>query len=350
MKINKLQDLLKNDEAFLITGEISRKYLTNFHSTDGFLLIKKDDACFFVDARYFEDAKKQIKSLKVALFESYDDLKKYTEHIKTIIVEKDDITLSRFEFLQKAFEEKDVTFGDAPDREIKNMRSIKSIDEKENLILAQRIAEKALFETLPHIKPGKTEIEIASLLEYNMRKNGADGISFDTIVVSGKKSAVPHGVPDGKVLEKGDFVTIDFGTVKNGYHSDMTRTFVIGQPNEDQKNIYETVLQAQKEAIKKIKPGAKCSDIDLAARNFICKKGYKKYFTHSTGHGVGLEIHENPNISFKNENALQVGNVITVEPGIYIPGKFGVRIEDFGIVSKDGFENFTEFSKELIIL
>ncbi|MBQ1183110.1 MAG: aminopeptidase P family protein, partial [Clostridia bacterium] len=197
---------------------------------------------------------------------------------------------------------------------------------------------------------GVTEREVAAFLEYKMKSYGSEMPSFDTIVVSGVKSAMPHGVPDGKQIEAGDFITFDFGAVVNGYHSDMTRTVAVGLATDKMQIVYDTVLKAQMAAEKMVKSGIKCSAVDKAAREVISNAGYGKYFTHSTGHGIGLEIHEAPTVSQLSESVLEAGNVISNEPGIYIDGEFGVRIEDMLFVTDNGSKNLTNCKKSLIIL
>ena len=226
----------------------------------------------------------------------------------------------------------------------------KSEYEVECVIKAQRIAEKAFQETLNFIKVGVTEREIAAFLEYKMKCYGSEMPSFDTIVVSGVKSAMPHGVPDGKLIEAGDFITFDFGAVINGYHSDMTRTVAVGFATDKMRNVYNTVLNAQLSAEKTVKAGVKCADVDKAAREIIANAGYGKYFTHSLGHGIGLEVHEAPTVSHMCETVLKAGNIISDEPGIYIEGEFGVRIEDMLFVTEDSSKNLTNCEKSLIIL
>ena len=181
-----------------------------------------------------------------------------------------------------------------------------------------------------------------------MLKNGAEAISFETIAISGANTSKPHGVPTDKKVCNGDFITMDYGAVVNGYHSDMTRTVAVGEVSDEQINIYETVLEAQLRALAMLKEGVKCSEVDAAAREYIKEKGYGEFFHHSTGHGVGLEIHEKPTLSPKNDKKLQVGNIVTIEPGIYIPGKYGVRIEDMAIITKNGCANLTKIPKELV--
>ena len=200
------------------------------------------------------------------------------------------------------------------------------------------------------IKVGITEKEIALELDFFMLRNGGEGLSFETIAVSGKNSSMPHGVPSEKKIENGDFITLDFGTVINGYHSDMTRTVAMGFASDEMKNVYDVVLKAQQNCLDNIKAGVSCKDGDEFARSIIRNAGYGQYFTHSTGHGVGVEIHEYPNLSIYSDSVLQAGNIVTVEPGIYIPEKFGVRIEDMALITEKGCTNLTKASKDLIIL
>lgn len=215
---------------------------------------------------------------------------------------------------------------------------------------AQSITDAAFEYILPKIKVGVQEIEIASEIEKFMKDHGAEKLAFDLIVVSGARGALPHGEPSDKRIENGDFVTIDMGAVINGYHSDMTRTVVVGSVSDRQKSIYDIVLEAQESAIKKIKNGARAFDIDKCARDIIESYGYGEYFVHGTGHGVGLEIHEEPHLSKKSKALLRSGMIVTVEPGIYISGELGVRIEDMLLVTDDGFINLTKSDKKLRVI
>lgn len=218
------------------------------------------------------------------------------------------------------------------------------------MIAAQRIAEKALSDIFNEIKPGVTEKEIAARLQYLMLHYGAENMSFDPIVVSGPNGSLPHGVPSEKAIQSGEFVTMDFGCIKNGYCSDMTRTVAVGSVTEEMKTVYETVLKAQLAGIAKAKAGVTGRDIDAAARKVIEDAGYGKYFGHSFGHSLGVEIHEAPNAAPMNDQPMPRGAVISAEPGIYLPGKLGVRIEDVIILGEDGCEDITLAPKELIIL
>ena len=231
-----------------------------------------------------------------------------------------------------------------------SLRRVKDAEEIESMIAAQRIAEKALSDIFNEIKPGVTEKEIAARLQYLMLHYGAENMSFDPIVVSGPNGSLPHGVPSEKAIQSGEFVTMDFGCIKNGYCSDMTRTVAVGSVTEEMKTVYETVLKAQLAGIAKAKAGVTGRDIDAAARKVIEDAGYGKYFGHSFGHSLGVEIHEAPNAAPMNDQPMPCGAVISAEPGIYLPGKLGVRIEDVIILGEDGCEDITLAPKELIIL
>ena len=231
-----------------------------------------------------------------------------------------------------------------------SLRRVKDAEEIESMIAAQRIAEKALSDIFNEIKPGVTEKEIAAQLQYLMLHYGAENMSFDPIVVSGPNGSLPHGVPSEKAIQSGEFVTMDFGCIKNGYCSDMTRTVAVGSVTEEMKTVYETVLKAQLAGIAKAKAGVTGRDIDAAARKVIEDAGYGKYFGHSFGHSLGVEIHEAPNAAPMNDQSMPRGAVISAEPGIYLPGKLGVRIEDVIILGEDGCEDITLAPKELIIL
>ena len=215
---------------------------------------------------------------------------------------------------------------------------------------AQRIAERALEEILGEIRPGVTEKEIAARLQYLMLHFGAEDMSFDPIVVSGPNGSLPHGVPSEKTIERGEFVTMDFGCVYHGYCSDMTRTVAVGSADEEMRRVYETVLAAQKAGIAAARAGATGKAVDGAARSVIAEAGYGAYFGHSFGHGVGVEIHEAPNATPGNDKPLPAGAVISAEPGIYLPGRMGVRIEDVIVLTEEGCVNLTRAPKELLIL
>ena len=354
MAISDLQKFLKNKyEAVIIFSEVNRRYFTGFPSSDGYLVVTKDDATLFVDSRYVEAAEKSVTACNVLLFKkASEDIKNYLKE-KSVIkayTERNHIFVSTADFLKTAFLPCRVTPSKKLEKAIDESRITKTDYEIESIKAAQKIAEDAFDHILTFIKPGVTEKQIALELDFYMLSHGAEAISFETIAVTGQKSSMPHGVPDDTVVKSGDFITMDFGAVVNGYHSDMTRTVAVGEITEEQKLVYETVLTAQRSALAILKAGLDCCEADKAARQVIEDAGYGEYFGHSTGHGVGVEIHEAPTLAPKSKGTLQVGNVVTIEPGIYIPGKFGVRIEDMALITENGFENLTTTPKELIIL
>lgn len=350
-KLQKVRALLTDDSAALFYTEIARKYLTDFSSSLGYLFVTPKKAVLFVDGRYYEAATKKVDSaVEVELFNNISEQAKslLNGKVKRLLVETSISvsTLKSFENLFKVTVEPSAEL----EKSILGMRLIKTNCEIESIIKAQSVAEKAFEHILGFIKPGVSENQIAAELEYKMKLLGSSEPSFKTIAITGAKTSMPHGEPDDTIVKKGDFVTMDFGAVWNGYHSDMTRTVAVGSVTDEMKNIYDTVLSANRAAIKKVKAGITAAEVDLAARDIISAAGFEKEFSHSTGHGVGLEIHEAPNVSFKNENPLKENQIITIEPGIYLEGKFGVRIEDMVVVTKNGCNNLTKADKTLIIL
>ena len=346
-----LKSALGKGEAFLITSEENMRYLTDFPNSEGKVLVTADEAVFFVDSRYIEAVQKSVDSCEVVLMTSfYKQLGEYAKKlgVKTVFTEAEGISVADFSVLCKnvSCEFK----AEKTDDLLTSLRRRKSEEEKHKILAAQAIAEKAFDHILGFIKEGVTERKIALELDFFMLKNGAEAISFDTIAVSGKNTSLPHGVPSSKKIAKGDFITMDYGAVVNGYHSDMTRTVAVGEISSKQAEIYETVLKAQKNSLKVLKAGISGFDADKAARDIIENAGYGKFFGHGTGHGVGLQIHESPRLSPKSKHTLEIGDVVTVEPGIYLPDEFGVRIEDMAYITENGFENLTKAPKKLIIL
>lgn len=340
----------ENLQGILITSSHNLRYYTGFAGGCGIALIGKDNRYLFVDSRYTEEAKKEAPDFEVIQYEAghlYAEIQSKISNLDITCLGFEDSVISLAQY--KAFSEKLtsrlVGIGNKADIN----RMVKTDKELSLMRIAESIGDKALTEVLPMISQGVRECDIAAELEYKMRKLGAEKTSFDTIVVSGEKSAMPHGMPNEKVLEKGDFVTIDFGCVYKGYCSDMTRTFVIGEPSDKQLDIYNTVLAAQLEGLKNISAGVSAAACDNAAREIIKKAEYGKYFGHALGHGVGLQIHEFPTLSPKSDIILEKNMVVTCEPGIYIGGFGGVRIEDMVAVTKNGCEILSSFPKELIV-
>jgi Xaa-Pro aminopeptidase len=350
-RLQNLKELMrkKNIEAFVIYKPVNVTYITGFTGDDSVALVTHDKAIFITDGRYTEQAQKEVKDFEV--IEHKTGIKEVLkEYIKTLGIKKlafeESISYGQYRELKEFLEIELIPQANL----VETLRMVKDEEEIENIKKAQNITDKAFEYLLNFIKVGMTEKEVALELEYFMKKQGAEDLSFDTIVASGKRSSLPHGKASEKVIEKGDFVTIDFGCKVNGYCSDMTRTIVMGKANEKQKEIYNIVLEAQQKAIANLKAGLTSKEADLLARFVIEEKGYGKYFSHSLGHGVGLEVHEAPSLSFKKEEILKEGAIVTVEPGIYIPDFGGVRIEDMVLLKEDGVINLTKSSKYLIEL
>lgn len=351
-RINRIV-LPENADGALITSDINRRYFTGMKSSAGMLLIFKECAYLIIDFRYIEKARNTVKNCTVMeqenLTEQINSLMK-KHNAKSLAVESMDMTLSRMSFLEKKFPDIEFIKSDELSNNIYDMRTIKSAEEIEKIHKAQEIAEKAFDEILGFISPGVTEREIALKLDSCMLENGAEGLSFETIALAGANTSMPHGVSGNYKVKNGDFVLMDFGAVYDGYHSDMTRTVCVGQSSEKMGKIYDIVLKAQLEALKKVKSGITGSELDGYARDIIDESGYGDFFGHSLGHGVGMEIHEFPTASSKSETILKENMVVTVEPGIYLPGEFGVRIEDFVVVTENSHQNLTNCPKKLIIL
>lgn len=353
--INKLKAYLKEkNAAALIMSEENICYFTSFHSSNGYLIVTGEKAVFLTDSRYIEAAGNKIKTCD-EIIETKGMEKSIAPiiekmEIKKLMLESERTTVSVYNDIKRIFSSCDVICDGELDKEVNNIRMTKNEDEVAKIIKAQRIAEKAFEHMLTFICEGKTEREIALELDYTMLRGGADGLSFETIAVSGKNSSLPHGVPSDKKIEKGDFVTMDFGAVTDFYHSDMTRTVAVGEISTKQIQVYETVLEAQLKGLEAVRAGVPCRDVDSVARNIIKDKGYGNFFGHGLGHGVGVEIHESPSLNPSSDLIFQQGHIVTIEPGIYLPGEFGVRIEDMAVVTEDGCNNLTLAKKELIIL
>ncbi len=354
MKRDELRSLLREApyDAMVLTSEISRRYATGFHSTAGAVYLSAKQAVFYTDFRYVEAARAAITDFEVR---EIGGGKSYTavvnelieqDGVKKIALEDRMLTYAEYMSWASALHATAVRLEDG----VESLRICKEDDEVGKIVAAQRIAEQALEEVLNAIKPGATEKEIAARLTYLMLHYGAENMSFDPIVVSGANSSKPHGVPTEKPIEAGDFVTMDFGCIVDGYCSDMTRTVAVGHVTDEMQTVYDTVLNAQLAGIACCKAGVTGRDVDGAARRVIADAGYGDAFGHGFGHGVGLEIHEAPTAGPRGEAPLPAGSIVTAEPGIYLPGRFGVRIEDMLYVIEDGCINLTEAPKQLVIL
>lgn len=354
-RINELRKLLTNpDEAALITDEVNIGYFSGFFHSEGALLVTHQTVTLLVDFRYFEAAQLKADCDVVCFTRLTEELSTLLmrEAVRSLHVEASNLTVERYKRFETALGKSGIELNadGELDRLIGEIRIIKDETELEKIQTAQSIAEKAYNELLNVIRVGISERELAARLAFYMKQKGAEDVSFDLITITGKKTSLPHGVPSDDRISEGDFFTCDFGAVYEGYHSDTTRTVAVGFATDEMRLVYDIVLQAQLSALKEIKPGVLCSTVDKTARDIIAKAGYGEYFGHSTGHGVGLNIHELPYVSSKSDTILKAGMVITDEPGIYLPNRFGVRIEDMVAVTENGCFNFVSLPKELIVI
>ena len=352
-RIHALQNALPQNAALLVRSAPNRFYLTGFASSDGFVLISRERAEFFTDSRYIEAAGAAVHHLAVSLStDATAHIKQWlaAENIGTLYIETDATTVRSLAALRGALEGVSVSEEDTFDRLIADRRCVKTPTELDAMRRAQEMTDDTFAYITERIAAGRTEREIMLDMEVYMRRLGSEGVAFAFVVVSGKNSSLPHGVPTDKVIERGDFVTMDFGAVVDGYRSDMTRTVAVGAVSDEQRRVYDTVLAAQTAALAAIRAGAVCKDVDKIARDLIDAAGYIGCFGHALGHSIGIGVHESPSLSPRCNTVLKVGTVMTVEPGIYLEGKFGVRIEDLVAVTENGYENFTKSPKELLVL
>lgn len=352
-RVAEIQNVLHDGEAFLVESGANRFYFTGFRSSAGAVFIARTGAVFLIDFRYVEKARECVNSCEVQLSQRTD--REIAElcarfNIDKLYIEADTASVAHFNALRESLSGVCVDESDRFDRIAEEMRSQKTEAELSLIKEAQRLTDDTFSYITERIEAGRTEREVMLDMEFYMRRLGSEGVSFDFIVVSGKNSSLPHGVPTDKRIEKGDFVTMDFGACIGGYRSDMTRTVAVGAVSEEQERVYNTVLHAGREAEKAVKAGAVCRDIDTVARDIIYGAGYEGCFGHGLGHSVGIEIHENPCFNMRCETVLKPGTVMTVEPGIYIENRFGVRIEDMVYVTENGCINITKSPKELICL
>lgn len=340
----------RNLEGILIVSGHNRRYLTGFTGTAGVVLITSQAALLLTDFRYVQQATAQAKDFEVLQYTgSYtEELARLVERfgLKTIGYEEDHMTCGQFRTYQSVPVEWVPTTG-----LVEQFRMVKTPEEIGIIRTAAEIADAAFAHVVKWIRPGVTELEVSNELEFFMRKQGATSSAFDIIIASGHRGALPHGVASSKVIEAGEMVTMDFGALYQGYRSDMTRTLALGEPTAELKKIYEIVWEAERRGVAGLKPGMTSREADALTREYITEQGYGAYYQHGTGHGIGLEIHENPFLDYRRkEFVLESGMVITVEPGIYLPGVGGVRIEDDVLLTAEGYEVLTHSPKELLIL
>ena len=340
-------------DAVLVVGEKNQRFAAGFPFTDGYVLVSQKQAWLITDSRYIEAAQAAVPGcVSVQLYDKEHPALSLVKaalveaQARQLGIEEGELSYGRYLTL-----EKELGLPLKPAQSVfDQLRAAKTEDELKSMRQAQRISELALEETLPIIRPGMTEREVAAELVYRMLRHGSEGNSFDPIVVTGSKTSLPHGVPGDKVIQPGDFLTMDFGSLKDGYCSDMTRTVAIGHATDEMRNVYDIVLKAQLAGIAVARAGIPGREIDAAARKVITDAGYGPYFGHGFGHCLGLDIHEDPRLAPAGVTPMPVGSVASAEPGIYLPGRFGVRIEDVMVLREDGCEVITKAPKDLIIL
>ncbi len=354
MRLKKLQDKLSDLQldAILLTEKVSYRYLTSFTGTRAYLLVTSDEVILFTDFRYVKQAKEQVSAAVTVVEVSFN----WTEDILLVLKEKNIIRLGLekeyvsyhlFSLFKDKWPEIELT---PVEKSVTSLRLIKEEEEMKAIIRSVELADKAFKHILSELRPGRVERDISLELEYFLRREGAEAISFDFIVASGERGAMPHGVASDKKLQLGDLITLDFGCVLNGYCSDITRTVALGKISSRQKEIYNLVLEAQLLGLTAVGPSKTGKEVDAVVRDYFSSKDFGKYFGHGLGHGVGMEVHESPRLSPESEEELKLGMVVTVEPGLYIDGFGGVRIEDMVLVAKKGCQVLTKSSKELIVL
>lgn len=337
-------------DGFLVTTPLNVRYISGFRGEAGTLLVTSKSAYLFTDSRFVEQAEKEATGFSVVKTTmDTDEVKNVVERegVKRLAFEKDYVTFAAWERFKERFPAAELV---GVSGWVEEQRVVKTPEEVACIAKAQEIADDAFDALVPSIRAGAREIDLALELEFTMRKNGADGLAFSIIAVTAERSSLPHGMPTEKAISDGDFLTFDFGAKYRGYCSDETRTFVIGHLDEKHEEIYKVVLEAQLAGLEAVKPGVKGMDVDASGRKVIDAAGYGQYFGHGIGHGVGLNIHERPVAGPKSETVLEPGMVVTVEPGIYIPGFGGCRIEDLVVVTETGKKILSRSPKELRVI
>lgn len=350
--LDKYRSLLGQEvDGLLLTSRYSRHYGAEFDIAEGLAIVSAAGCRYFTDSRYIESAQASIHDFEVLDVAGHGYISRINDAIAdfglTVLgYEENYLTAAELQLYEEKLHARLVPFN----TRINGFRGVKEDWELDRMRKAQAIADRAFSEVLGRIHAGMTELEIQAELIYCMYKNGAQGLSFDPIVVSGPKTSMPHGVAGDRVVGEGEFITMDFGVLYQGYCSDMTRTIAVGHVTPEMEKVYNIVLQAQLAGIAATKAGVPGREIDGAARKVIADAGYGEYFGHGYGHSLGLEIHESPNANMRNDSPMPENAVCSAEPGIYLPGKFGVRIEDVVIIRPDGCENITHSPKNLIII
>ncbi len=353
-RVKRLQSILaKENLDFLLVSFLPHiRYLSGYSGTNGLILASPKACVFLTDFRYKDQARQQVKNMTVTvvdreLFSSLANLPQLKARRAKLGFEANYLSCKVYRSLRSLLPECLLV---PTEKLVESLTVTKDDGEVAKIRKAVQITDLAFSEILDWIKPGTSELDVAAELEYRMKKRGGSTPYYQTIVASGKRSALPHGVASRKKIRKGEFVTMDFGAVYDGYTADLTRTVVVGKANRRQKEIYNTVLKAQRAALKRARPRMKACDLDKVARDVIRRAGYGKFFGHGLGHGIGLQIHDNPAVNPANQQLLEEGMVITIEPGIYVPGWGGVRIEDDVLITRRGCEVLNASEKNLVEL
>ena len=354
-RIDKLRALMRAEglDGMLLIDQKDRRWATGFASSDGGVLVTEHETFFFTDSRYIEAARLAVRDATVGLVSPKMPMREWLRQaaadcgVKRLGFEEDRLTWADTVRYRKMLPEAEFVGAASL---VRRLRAEKDSDELAAMKKAQAVTDAVFTELLDIIRPGVSEREIAAEITYRQLLRGAEGNSFDPIVVTGRKSSMPHGVPGGELIQKGDFVTMDFGCVVDGYCSDMTRTVAVGEPTDEMRAVYDIVLRAQEAGMAAARAGVTGESIDAAGRGVIADAGYGECFGHSFGHSLGLDIHESPSASPSEKQVMPVGAVVSAEPGIYIAGRFDVRIEDVLYLSENGCEDLTNSPKNLIVL
>lgn len=352
-RLNKLHEYIsiKNYDGMYITNSTNIRYLTGFTGSAGLLLVLDQSAYFFTDGRYIQQSKEQVQNAKITIISNsyFDELNNHNllSSKMNIGFESEHMSFSYYETMISNFPKINWISTNSI---VENLAAIKDNEEIQSLKTAIEITDEVFTKIIPEIKQGVTEKYISTKISYLFKMNGAEGDSYESIIAGGPRSALPHARPTDRKFEKGDFIVMDFGALYNGYHADMTRTLVVGKPTNKHTEIYDIVLESQLNGINTARSGIPCSEVDNACRSIIKDNGYGDMFTHSTGHGIGLEVHTLPRVHKNNHELLKQNQVITIEPGIYIPDWGGVRIEDDCLILDSSCQPLNKSSKELIIV
>jgi Xaa-Pro aminopeptidase len=337
---------LEDLDGLLITAPANCRYLCGFSGSNANLLLTCSDSLLLTDGRYAKQSEREVAGATVRIVEGTlaEELKEVLTGGQLIGFESEQMTVAAAQRLREA---NHMVSWRPIGRPVERLRQVKDPTEISRISEAVRMAEAALEETIRGLEPGRSELEVAGLLEMNLRTQGSEGSAFEPIVASGIRGSMPHGKASSRTIENGDLVTIDFGAICEGYHSDLTRTYSVGEPDPRTHDWYAAVNEAVDAALEAARPGQQCSDLDAVAREKIAEAGLGEYFVHNLGHGIGLEVHEDPRLSPKSTHSLEAGMVVTIEPGVYVPDLGGLRIEENVVITADGAHLLSTASREI---